>query len=367
MDIQIVKSEFIKAINLVSRFVSARAQIPILGNVYLGTDKSRLGIRATNLEMSVSTHIGAKVKKQGEIAIPARIVNELIGNFSGETLNLLVKGESAVLESEGGRATISGVNVIDFPSFPTEILAKGVLIAFDEFSKVMGKTLFSVSNDDSRPVLTGIETNFGDSEINFCASDGFRLSRNKISVSAIDKKLVGKSLIIPRGLIGELIRMKEKGNLIVNYDNEDNLLLFGLEGTIFSTRLIEGNYPDVGAIIPKSSDTRLKVDGEELLKNIRAAAVFARDAANVLTMSVGENVLEVSSVSPQYGEQKSVLEVNVEGRAQTVLFNYKYLEDILNVIESGQVIIELVNDTSPVVFRDATDDNFLHLIMPVKS
>lgn len=365
MRIQVIREEFLKAMGLVSRFVSMRAQIPILGNVYLGTHKSRLSLRATNLEMSVSTSIGAKVKEQGEVAVPARVVNELISNLSGETIDISVDGENVAIETEGGKASVSGMNVVDFPDFPVEINKGSVSFDNLELGSALKKVIFSVSTDDSRPVLTGVNASFGKGGVEIVASDGFRLSRKKLAVDVSDKKMLGKSFIVPRGLIGELLRMGEKGKLSLFYDEANNLLVFGISNIVFSTRLIEGNYPDVEKIIPSEFDTRLKVNVEEFMKSIRAAAVFARDAGNVVTLKTSEGVLEVSSVSPQYGEQSNRLEVNSEGKEQTILFNYKYLEDILNVV-GGDIIVEMVNDTSPVVFRDPEDEEYLHLIMPVK-
>jgi DNA polymerase-3 subunit beta len=367
MQLTVLQENLVKGISLATRFVNSRAQLPALANIALSAQKTKLSIFATNLEMSIALAIGAKVEKEGAITIPARVIGDLIGSLKPGTITLSTKGEQVSLEVDGFSSTISGINAADFPKVPQTVSKKAVKISAAELIKALNKILFSVSIDETRPVLTGVLIFFDKQDLVLVATDGFRLSQKKIHFG---QKLDLPKAILPKNVLTEITRVfaENEGELWVDLRENDNQMVIAQEDIFVSSRIIDGEFPDFERIIPKESQIKVSVDKEELLRAVKAAAVFARDAANIVKFVVNKGKVSVLSESAATGKQETKIEAKVEGLTEKleVNYNYRFLLEVLNVIEDNFVEIELTNDASPGVFKDPKDPSFLHLIMPVK-
>jgi len=371
MIIQVLQENLSNAITTTSRFASIKAQLPVLANILLSAKKNKLIISATNLEMSVSLSIGAKVKKEGDVTIPARVINDLVNNLKPGQINLSSEKEKLIIKTSGFNSEISGMNSSDFPKIPQSISGKSIDLVREDFYKSLSQVLFSVSVDETRPVLTGVLVIMNKSGMIMVSTDGFRLSQKKLSLKSGEIR-EGK-MIIPRNTLSELLRLSDdEKNIKFLIDEKENQVMFGISDAVLSSRIIDGEFPDFKRIIPKESKINLNVDKEELLRAIKLASVFARESANVVKIAVKKDSLEVSAESSQSGSQ--VMEVDAKIQSDEVLpkdgfviaFNYRFLEDFLNAIEGEDVRIEFSEENSPGVFLDPKDKDFLHIIMPVR-
>ena len=179
-----------KAVSITSRFASTRAQLPILGNILFSTKKSKIYVSSTNLEISASVQVGAKIEEEGEISVPAKVISELVANLPRETINLSAEKEQ--LESfnvPGFSSTVLGMNSSDFPKIPNTIDKENVIgFSQEELVKALGQVLFATSTDETRPILTGVLFLFGKNSLSLVATDGFRLSRKTLSVKTEEEK-----------------------------------------------------------------------------------------------------------------------------------------------------------------------------------
>jgi DNA polymerase III subunit beta len=363
----VLQEDLSKALSISSRFASPKAQLPILGNVLLVCGKSKLRVHATNLETSISLAIGAKVERDGELTVPARVISEIVSNLPKGQVQLQTQKEKLLLSSGAYTSEISGIDSSDFPKVPSDMPAGSVVIFSDVFVSGLASVLPSVSVDETRPVLTGMLLVFKGSNLTFVATDGFRLSKKTLSIG---KAELEAECILPRNTLSELVRIAGSvDKLNIAFPKGESLAIFGFGNTVLSSRIIQGKFPDFEKIIPKTSNITLDVDKEELTRAIKISGVFARDSANVITFDIKKNSLAISSQSKQSGKQKIEMDTKTDGKVDggvSIGFNYKFIEDFLNIAASENVIMKFTNADSPGVFLNAKDKDFLHIIMPVK-
>lgn len=368
MKVQILQEDLVKSLSNASRFTTNKTQLPILANVLLSTSKNKLNISATDLEISISTSIGAKVDKEGDITVPSRVLTEIVSNLKPGSIDLISEKEQVTLKSSGFSSKISGMNSSDFPEIPKNISNIYREVKGSELKNALSKVLYSVSTDETRPVLTGVLMLFGEKTI-LVATDGFRLSQKELTLTTKKSKDEEEDkVIIPKNVLSELIHLTDSEDVKFSYSKKDNQVVFALENTILSSRVIEGDFPDFKKIIPKSATKKVNVDKDEFLRAVKLASVFARESANVVKINLNKDLLNIVAESSNSGSQETKVDAKVEGVEDkfTIAFNYRFLEDFINSVESDDLTIEMSEANSPVLFLDTKDTSFLHIIMPVR-
>ncbi|HJX45649.1 MAG TPA: DNA polymerase III subunit beta [Patescibacteria group bacterium] len=363
MKLQVLQEELSKALSLANRFASAKAQLPVLGNILLSSKKSKLLISSTNLEISINIAIGAKVETEGDITIPAKIITDIVTNLNPEQINLVSKEENLNITNSEFESTISGMNALDFPSIPKKMEKVDLSIPKDELAKALSLVLFAVSSDETRPILTGVLFICKKGELTLVATDGYRLSQVVLKKNSITKSF---KIILPKAVLGELTRLPSDGDIEFYFDEPNNQAVFKSENIILSSRVLEGAFPDYQKIIPKDFMLKILAEKDDLIQAVKLASVFARDSANIVKLSIKKGKLEFSTESQLSGRQKTKIEAKIDGEDLDIAFNYRFLEEILQAIEEEDVSIEFSGSSSPAVFKDLKNSNFLHLIMPVK-
>jgi DNA polymerase III subunit beta len=369
MKLQVLQENFSKVLTNASRFTNIRAQLPVLGNIKLVATKTRLEVYSTNLEISFSSSVGAKVEKEGEITIPARQLTEIIGNLPKGTITLEAEKEQLQIESSNFKSKVSGMNTSDFPVIPNMIdPKKSLALPKDEFIDTLSGVLFASSVDESRPILTGILAILGGGKLVLVSTDGFRLSMKKLKLSDLAKEETENiRVILPKNVLNEVPKLfAESETILFNFQKNEKQVLFGDGQTVLSSRVLEGEYPDFEKIIPKSSGCKVNLDKEDFTRAVKLASVFARDNANIVKLAIEKDLVSVSAESQAAGSQRAKVEAKVDGESLEIAFNYRFLEDFLHIAKSDDVRVEFTNASAPGVFCDPTDPDFLHLIMPVK-
>lgn len=365
MKISLFQENLNKGLSIASRFISSHPQLPILNNIALKTEENQLKISATNLEIGVNYYTGGKIEQEGEVIVLAKPFLEFVSLLPLEKIFLTSKKESLNLVCGNHQATLSTGPVGDFPKVPTKVERK-ISFPYDDLIKAIKVVVFAASNEDSRPVLGGVNFKFSPNSCLLLATDGYRLSFRKIKINGDYSNL---EFIIPATILIELLRLKPE-NKLINLDlglaNEEKQAVFFLPNLEFSSRLLEGEYPNIDKIIPQKKETMITVDREKLLETIRTASVFARESANTIKLEISEDKIRVLANTPSLGENISLIEAKIEGKKQRIAFNFRFLIDLLTNIESDQIIIELQESLGPAVFKNPKDKDFLHIIMPVK-
>ncbi len=368
MKVQVLQEDFKGALISCSRLTLSKVQLPILQNVFLKTQKNKLLLCTTNLELSISLTVGAKVIEEGDITVPAKAISEIISNIGTGPIDLETEKEVLKISLENFEARLVGLNSSEFPAVPSELGLKSLSLKSEDVLDALNSTLFAVSLDETRPQLTGVLIILKEGKVTFVSTDGFRLSQKSIK-GKIESET--ERLIVPKSAMVELLRLTDKTeNINLSFNKKEKQVMFGLSNTVLSSRIIEGNFPEFEKIIPRDTKFRIEVDKDEMLRAVKLASVFAKDSANVVKFYLREDEIEVFAESSQMGMQKSKVAIKSSGEKPPpeflVAFNYRFLEDFLNIVKGDSVRIEILDPHAPVLFLDTKDEDFLHIIMPIR-
>lgn len=365
MIIQVLQENLLKSLTRITRVVPARPQLPILQNLKLVSSKEGLEVSATNMETTETIWVGSKTEKEGESCVSARVFTEFISSLPPETVHITTQEESLHVACGKFEAEFPTVNAAEFPPRPELLSKDAVIINKERFSKALSTVLFAAATDEGRPVLTGIKVIEEGEKTIFVATDGYRLSLHKVDV-VISK--LSKSIIPAKALL-EVVKLSTE-------DKEEKEIRVGLAGehqagfvigdTTLFTRLIDGEYPNFERIIPKSFTTRALIEKEPFLQAVRSAAIFARDNANIVRMSLDKQKIIVSANAAQIGKNAVELGAKVDGDGGEIAFNSRFLLDFLTNFPEEEFLFEMTGSLNSGVFRPVKDDSSLHIIMPVR-
>lgn len=371
MKLSILQENLSRGLTIASRSVATRAQLPVLGNVLLGTDKGRLKLSATNLETGINLWLGAKIEKEGAISIPAKILTEFVSSLPAGRVEIEARENTLYLTSGSYEASFVGLAANEFPAVPS-MKTKAVL-KFESslLSSAINQTALAAAQDEGRPILTGVLLKSQNKELTLVATDGYRLSLKKLKkVVGIEKvKEFKKGLVLPARTLLEVARVateETEGKIGLAVTPKASQVIFAVDDIEVVSRLIEGNFPDFEKIIPDKGKTKALVEREELTRAVRIASIFARESANIVKFSLQKGNLEVSANTAQVGDNKSRVEAKIEGETGKIAFNSRYLLDFLNIVGADQISFEMTGSLNPGVFKPVGDDSYLHIIMPVR-
>jgi len=373
MKVSCLQENLAKGLSIVSRAVAARSTLPVLSNVLLATDQSRLKLSATNLEMGVNCWIGAKVEEEGAITIPARLLSDFVNSLPPEpiTMDLNARAQTLALRCTRYEANIKGIDAQEFPLILTLSEDDTVDLEVATLRHMIERVAFAAATDESRPVLTGVLARLSDSTLTLAAADGFRLSVCRAEVGPGARQPIGA--IIPARALQELARVStdQQEPIQMTVSSNRSQVFFHMTDIDLVSQLVEGSFPDYNAIIPKAHNTRTVVNTAEFLKAVQIASFFSRDAANIVKLEIeapaetGGGQLSITGTSADLGDNVSQIDASIDGQSAKIAFNAKYLIDVLGVIDAAQVALETTGPSSPGVIRPVGSDDFVHVIMPM--
>ena len=369
MNLTISKEQIINGLQAVQNVVSTRTTLPILSNVLLRAEGERLELTATDLDVTVSCGVEAKVSKPGASTIPVKRLFGIVRELNNSEIDLQVDDKNVCsIRSGPSFYKIHGLAADEFPPIQKLSKDKKVSVSQETFRAMMKKTSFAISTDESRYVLNGIFISLKDHKMTMVATDGRRLALVDEELD-IPEKGAGE-FIVPAKAVNELNRLlQEKGDVLIDYS--ENQASFTLKddskpaGTVLIvTKLIEGNYPNYRQVIPPETKERVSLVREEFLHALRRAEIMTSEKSNSVKLAFGKNRLEITANSPEVGEAKETLAVNYKGAEMAIAFNPKYMIDPLNALANDEVFLELIDELSPGVLK--INGPFLYVVMPMR-
>lgn len=366
MKLKILQENLSSAINLVFSFVSSNPRLPILSNIYLKAEKTGLILIATNLETGIKKEVPAKVEKSGEITVSAKIITELVSFLPKETVDLSIKREQLKIFCGKTFSSLPTIAASEFPPFISwdKKTKKVKKFSFkgEQFFNWLKKVVIAAASDEGRPALTGVFFRERKDGLEIVATDGYRLS-----IMRTDEKRWRGEVNIPASSLQMLERAVEKdGGINLSLFLKEGQVLFSQKNTWVTARLIKEDYPDFSKIIPRQSETKVVVNKEEFLRAVKAAAIFARESANIVRLEIKDGRLIISANAPQVGENEIEIEIQSKGDKVEIAFNYRYVLDFLSVVETEEIELGFSGGLKPGIFKEKGNKNFLHIIMPVR-
>ena len=375
MKITCKQQDLSRGLTAVSHAVSNRSTLPILSNILLATDQGRLKLSATNLEIGINCWVDAQIQEEGSTTVPARLLTDLVSRLPQAPVDLAVADDSNTLsvKGQGSNANIKGMDASEFPLIPS---AEGgeppVMLDAVLLKEMIAEVAFAAADDDTRPVLTGVLVQVSDEKITFAAADAFRLAVRVAPLPGDDHPR-GDILVPARTLteLGRILPAEGPVEMIVTPNRSQ--VLFHTPQLDLVSRLIEGAFPNFRQIIPKEHSTRAVVETRLFAEAAKRAELFARDSSNITRVKInpgGHDGLEpgavtVEATAEDLGDNTSVLNAAVDGPEMQIIFNVKYLSEVLAVIGSSEVALEANAPTKPGVIRPVGEHDYTYVIMPM--
>ncbi len=375
MKITCKQQDLSRGLTAVSHAVSSRSTLPILSNILLATDQGRLKLAATNLEIGINCWVDAQIHEEGTTTVPAKLLTDLVSSLPQAPVDISVAEDTNLLtiKSLGSIANIKGMDASEFPLIPS---AEGgeppVLLDAVLLKEMIAEVAFAAADDDSRPVFTGVQVQVNEEKITFAAADAFRLAVRVAPLPGDDHPR--GDILVPARTLTELARiLPAEGPVEMIVTPNRSQVLFHTPQLDLVSRLIDGTFPNFRQIIPKEHATRAVVETKLFAEAVKRAALFARDSSNITRVKInpGENdglepgALTVEATAEDLGDNTSTVNAAVDGPELQIIFNVKYLADVLAVIGTPEVALEANGATKPGVIKPVGASDYTYVIMPM--
>src|SRR6266436_6549838 len=367
MNLTISKEQIINGLQAVQNVVSTRTTLPILSNVLMRAEGDRLEFTATDLDVTISCAVEAKIKKPGASTVPVKRLFGIVRELTNSDIDLEVDEKNTCsIQSGASFYKINGLSADEFPPLPKFKEDKKVVLPQEKIRSMLRKTSFAISTDESRYVLNGIFISLKDHKMTMVATDGRRLALVDEEVD-VSEKSQGE-FIIPAKAVNELNRLlQEKGDVEIRYT--DNQAAFELKdekgfSILIITKLIEGSYPNYRQVIPAEAKERVALGREEFMHALRRAEIMTSEKQNSVKLSFTKNSLSITANSPDVGEAQESLAINYKGKDMAIAFNPGYVIDPLNALPNDEIFLELIDELSPGVLK--INGPFLYVVMPMR-
>ncbi len=370
MEFIIEKEEFVKGLFRSQSVVEKKGTMPILMNVLIETKDAEICITATDLEVGIKGLYAANVKQPGNITLSAKKLYEVVKELPEKNVSFRLK-ENQWAEICSGKSffNIMGISAETFPSFPAYEEEDFVSLEPAILREMVDKTLFAVSLDDSRYNLTGVFfTRTGEDEgksIRMVATDGYRLSLIDRPINKEIKGLENGILLPKKGLV-ELTRLLDEEGEAVWIKLKSNNFIVKKDNVVLIMRLLDAEFPDYKQVIPSQPKRHIRMRRSQLLESLRRVSILSSEKTKGVKFHFSQDLLELSSYNPDFGEAREELAVDYKGEDVSVGFNYRFVLEILNIIRSEEILIDLEDGVSPARIRPSNDEKHTCVVMPMR-
>lgn len=373
MKIKIKKDLLLEGLNKVSKAISTKNLIPILSGIKFDLSFSGLTLTASDNDITIQTFIPIEndnmvIEKEGSIIIQGKYILDIVRKLPDEYINIEVIDELKILiYTENSEFNLNGINKQEYPNIALENSKTFVKINNKSFKSLINQTVFATSNDESRPILTGINLKITANVLECSATDSYRLAKKQVILKDFANE--NYNIIIPGKNITEFVRILNDTENDLEIHIFNNKILFKQDNLLFQSRLISGNYPSIDNLIPTDSFLKVTADLDDLYNVIDRASILTSDKEkNIVTLETNRDTLIVRSSSAEIGrvEEKMKISKNTEEEIK-ISFSAKYMMDALKSFEGEKVELSFVGEVKPIIVKDTDDKDLLQLVLPIRT
>jgi DNA polymerase III subunit beta len=363
MEVVIDRDAFLKGLQMVQNIVEPRQTLPILANVLLEAAGDTVRLTATDLEVGARVSVPAKVGAKGAITVSARKLAEIVKELPAAAVALKVSENVTVtLRCGGATYRMVGLAPDDFPPVVPASPQSWVSVEAKVLREMLTQTSFAVSHDETRYALNGVLFAFQGKDVRMVATDGHRLA---LSTRSLGQGMASATGIVPRKAVTEIMRVIGAGEEVQIAITENQFVL-QMPNFVMTARLIEGQFPNYEAVIPKGHPGRLTTARSGLSAALRRVAVMAEERNKPVKLALSPASLKVSASSQELGEAEEILEVEYAGEEMVIGFNSRYLLEAMAALERDQVVLEIKDAQSPGVIKSVEGEGYCCVIMPMR-
>jgi len=363
MKLQVTRENLNRALNSVARVANSRGTLPILANVLIKTSSNRLTLSATNLDIAITHYIGAKVSQEGSITVPARLMQDFVGSLPEGVVELELESTKLHITTNQYKSVVNGIVADDFPVMPAISDGQSWNSPVSTFKKALQQVAFAASNDETRPVLTGVLLQTDNSKLHMAATDSYRLAEKLLGANKQDV-----NLLIPASAMQDLLRVLGDDDDEISITHDDQQALFKIGDIELVTRLLDGKYPDYRKLIPEKFATTATLKRADLVNVTKVSSLFARESAGSVTIEINEadQKLSIRSAASQLGENTATADAKISGDGSITL-NSRYILEALSAMSGDEVTFSFNGKLEPTLLQSTAEPDYKHIIMPLKS
>ena len=371
MKVTVERTALLKSLGRVHRVVERRNTIPILANVLIRAEKSRLSLKATDLDLEVTDAVDAEVSPAGSTTVPAHMFYEIVRKLpEGSQIVLEASGDRAMLAIRAGRSrfTLQTLPESDFPDLAAGDMTHKFTLAASDLKRLIDKTQFAISTEETRYYLNGIYLHTAGSGkstmLRAVATDGHRLAQVELALPAGAAGMPG--IIVPRKTVGEVQRLIEDAGSEVAIELSAGKIRFSIGDVVLTSKLIDGTFPDYARVIPLGNDKELIVDKKDFEASVDRVSTVSSERGRAVKLSISSGKLMLSATNPDSGSATEELEIDYGSEALDIGFNSRYLLDIAAQIEGEVAVLRLADAGSPTLIQDKDAGGALYVLMPMR-
>ncbi|PPQ39937.1 DNA polymerase-3 subunit beta [Rhodoblastus acidophilus] len=370
MKVTLERSALLKSLGHVHRVVERRNTIPILSNVLLSASGDGLQLKATDLDLEVTETTPADVGQKGATTLPAHTLYEIVRKLPDGAQVSLEAGDNGQLQLRSGRSrfNLQSLPEGDFPDLAAGELTHAFKITASELKRLIDKTQFAISSEETRYYLNGVFMHVAEVEgqafLRAVATDGHRLARLETPAPAGAVGMPG--IIVPRKAVAEAQKLIEDPDAEIGVELSSTKIRFGIGPVMLTTKLIDGSFPDYARVIPTQNDKFLTVERRDFAEAVDRVSTISSERGRAVKLAVAEGKLVLSVTNPDSGSAVEELEVDYDGAPLEIGFNARYLLDIAGQLDSDTALFKMNDSGSPTIIMDRDGASALYVLMPMR-
>ena len=368
MHFVIKRDSLMRPLQAVLGVVERRQTLPILANVLLSCRDETLSVTATDMELELVATIPLVSTEPGQATVPARKLTDICRSLPADAnVDLSLDKERVVVRSGRSRFVLSTLPAEDFPSFESPAVEMGITLQQAELKKLIDLTHFAMAQQDVRYYLNGLSFEFSENRLRTVATDGHRLAIADLEINAAGVK-EPRSIIVPRKGVMELSRLLGTGDEPIEIEIAENQIQLRLSGLRFTSKLIDGKFPDYDRVIPRpeACDKQARVDRDTLRQSLARASILSNERYRAIRLNLDEKVLRVLASNPDQEEAEDEVEAEYSGDSLEIGFNVSYLIDALNVLPTESARFHLTDADSSCLITPDSHQECQYVVMPMR-
>jgi len=359
------REAFLKPLAQVVNVVERRQTLPVLANFLVQVQNGQLSLTGTDLEVEMISRISVEDAQDGETTIPARKLFEIVRALpDGSRVTVSQSGEKVTVQAGRSRFTLATLPANDFPSVDEVEATERVAIPEAGLKELIERTAFAMAQQDVRYYLNGLLFDLRDSTLRCVATDGHRLALCETALES--GSTTKRQIIVPRKGVTELQRLLEGGDRQVELEVGRSHVRMKRDDVTFTSKLIDGRFPDYEAVIPIGADREVRVDREALRASLQRAAILSNEKYRGVRVEVSPGQLKISAHNPEQEEAQEEIEADTKVSDLAIGFNVNYLLDALSALRDEHVVIQLRDANSSALVREAANEKSRHVVMPLR-
>lgn len=362
------KNELVQAVQIVSKAVSSKPQMPILSGIYLNAYDNMIELQATDYEIGITCKIAAEIDEPGTIVLSGRYFQEVVRRLPGETISMeFNRSEQSVnIISNSSNFTLLSLPANEFPVIKPLTGNTTFTIRDNIFRELIKKTVFACSSDEARPIFTGCLLEVHGSDMIMAATNTHRLA---VKRELLDDFTGNIKIIIPSKILTELLRIMVSEiptNVMVNCTY--NQISFAFDNVYVTSRLIEGQFPEYQRVIPPQFTTKIQINTHDFQSAVDRVSLISRAGDyNIIRLDFKNNEVCITSNNPDIGKAEEIIPAAIEGPDLDIAFNAKYVTEALKTLEGDVFNFSFNQSLSPAAMRPVDDDTFTYIVTPVRT